>query len=214
MNEYLKIFLSSMLVDNVILIQFLALCPFIGMTSDTGKATGMGIATSFVMILATAVTWPIYMFILKPLELEFLQTLIFILVIASLVQLVEFYLKKSAPALYSSMGVYLALITTNCAILAVTLNAISKNYNFLESIVYSLGSAGGFLLSMILMSGIRKKMKSAPVPELPPPGCSFHPWASFWLSDRRPRFPGQSDVGKSHSSGIPCRCPAYGRPHR
>ena len=125
----------------------------------------MGIATSFVMILATAVTWPIYMFILKPLELEFLQTLIFILVIASLVQLVEFYLKKSAPALYSSMGVYLALITTNCAILAVTLNAISKNYNFLESIVYSLGSAGGFLLSMVLMSGIRKKMKSAPVPD-------------------------------------------------
>ena len=93
MNEYLKIFLSSMLVDNVILIQFLALCPFIGMTSDTGKATGMGIATSFVMILATAVTWPIYMFILKPLELEFLQTLIFILVIASLVQLVEFLVR-------------------------------------------------------------------------------------------------------------------------
>ncbi len=164
MNEYLKIFLSSMLVDNVILIQFLALCPFIGMTSDTGKATGMGIATSFVMILATAVTWPIYMFVLQPLKLEFLQTLIFILVIASLVQLVEFYLKKSAPALYSSMGVYLALITTNCAILAVTLNAISKNYNFLESIVYSLGTASGFLLSMILMSGIRKKIKSAPVP--------------------------------------------------
>ena len=91
MNEYLKIFLSSMLVDNVILIQFLALCPFIGMTSDTGKATGMGIATSFVMILATAVTWPIYMFVLQPLKLQFLQTLIFILVIASLVQLVEFY---------------------------------------------------------------------------------------------------------------------------
>ena len=154
-----------MLVDNVILIQFLALCPFIGMTSDTGKATGMGIATSFVMILATAVTWPIYMFVLQPLKLQFLQTLIFILVIASLVQLVEFYLKKSAPALYSSMGVYLALITTNCAILAVTLNAISKNYNFLESIVYSLGTASGFLLSMILMSGIRKKMKSAPIPD-------------------------------------------------
>ncbi len=164
MNEYLKIFLSSMLVDNVVLIQFLALCPFIGMTTDTGKATGMGIATSFVMVLATAVTYPLYHFILAPLELEFLQTLVFILVIASLVQLVEFYLKKSAPALYSSMGVYLALITTNCAILAVTLNCISKNYNFGESIVYAVGSAAGFLMSMILMSGVRKRIRIAPVP--------------------------------------------------
>ena len=128
MNEYLKIFLSSMLIDNVVLIQFLALCPFIGMTTDTGKAFGMGVATSFVMVLATVVTYPLYHFVLAPLGLTFLQTLVFILVIASLVQLVEFYLKKSAPALYSSMGVYLALITTNCAILAVTLNCISKFY--------------------------------------------------------------------------------------
>lgn len=165
MNEYFNIFLSSMLVDNVILIQFLALCPFIGMTSDTGKATGMGLATSFVMVLATAVTWPVYHYILEPLNLKFLQTLIFILIIAALVQLVEFYMKKSAPALYSSMGVYLALITTNCAILAVTLNSISKNYTFLESIVYALGSAAGFLLSMVLMSGIRQRIKSAPVPD-------------------------------------------------
>ncbi len=164
MTDLINIFLKSMLVDNVVLIQFLALCPFIGMTSDTGKATGMGIATSFVMILATAVTWPLYYFVLKPLGLEFLQTLIFILVIASLVQLVEFYLKKSAPALYSSMGVYLALITTNCAILAVTLNCISKEYNFLQSLVYALGSACGFLISMILMSGIRSRIKIANVP--------------------------------------------------
>ena len=139
MPNLLNIFLKSMLVDNVVLIQFLALCPFIGMTSDTGKATGMGIATSFVMVLATAVTWPLYYFVLKPFGLEFLQTLIFILVIASLVQLVEFYLKKSAPALYSSMGVYLALITTNCASLAVTLNCISKEYNFIQALVYALG---------------------------------------------------------------------------
>ena len=164
MPNLLNIFLKSMLVDNVVLIQFLALCPFIGMTSDTGKATGMGIATSFVMVLATAVTWPLYYFVLEPLGLKFLQTLIFILVIASLVQLVEFYLKKSAPALYSSMGVYLALITTNCAILAVTLNCISKEYNFIEAIVYALGSASGFLLSMVLMSGIRSRVKIANVP--------------------------------------------------
>ena len=147
-----KIFLKSMLIDNVVFIQFLALCPFIGMTADTGKAIGMGGATSFVMILATAVTYPLYTYLLNPLGLGFLQTLIFILVIAALVQLVEFYLKKSAPALYSSMGVYLALITTNCAILAVTLNTIAKGYGFLQSLVYdrnsrTLRSGGTFILS-------------------------------------------------------------------
>lgn len=164
MSDLLKIFISSMLVDNVVLIQFLALCPFIGMTTDVEKASGMGVAASFVMILATAVTFPLYYFILVPLGLEFLQTLTFILVIASLVQLVEFYLKKSAPALYSSMGVYLALITTNCAILGVTLNCISKNYNFGESMVYAVGAACGFLMAMILMAGIRERIKTAPVP--------------------------------------------------
>ena len=164
MNALFKIFISSMLVDNVVLIQFLALCPFIGMSKDVSKATGMGIATSFVMVLATAVTYPLYHFVLDPLELTFLQILTFILVIASLVQLVEFYLKKSAPALYSSMGVYLALITTNCAILAVTLNCISKQYTFVESIVYAVGSACGFLMALVLMSGIRERIKIAPIP--------------------------------------------------
>ncbi|MBR4823820.1 MAG: RnfABCDGE type electron transport complex subunit A [Spirochaetaceae bacterium] len=159
-----KIFISSWLVDNVVLIQFLALCPFIGMSKDVSKATGMGVATSFVMILATAVTYPLYHFVLEPFGLTFLQTLTFILVIASLVQLVEFYLKKSAPALYSSMGVYLALITTNCAILAVTLNCISKQYSFVESIVYAAGSACGFLMALVLMSGIRERIKIAPIP--------------------------------------------------
>ncbi len=164
MTELIKIFLKSMLVDNVILVQYLALCPFLGMTADTGKATGMGIATSFVILLATAVTYPIYYCLLLPYNLKFLQTLIFILVIASLVQLVEFYLKKSSPALYSSMGVYLALITTNCAVLAVTLNCISKNYSYVESIVYALGSAGGFVLSMVVMSGIRERLRTSDVP--------------------------------------------------
>ncbi len=164
MSELGKIFISSWLVDNVVLIRFLALCPFIGMSKDVSKATGMGIATSFVMILATAVTYPLYHFVLEPLGLTFLQILTFILVIASLVQLVEFYLKKSAPALYSSMGVYLALITTNCAILAVTLNCISKQYTFVESIVYAVGSACGFLMALVLMSGIRERIKIAPIP--------------------------------------------------
>ena len=164
MNELLKIFLKAMLVDNVILVQYLALCPFMGMTSDTSKSAGMGIATSFVILLATAATYPIYYCVLVPLKLQFLQTLIFILVIASLVQLVEFYLKKSSPALYSAMGVYLALITTNCAVLAITLNCISKNYNYAQSIVYALGSAGGFLLSMVIMAGIRERLRTSKMP--------------------------------------------------
>ncbi|MDR3284145.1 MAG: electron transport complex subunit RsxA [Treponema sp.] len=165
MNDLLKIFLSAMLIDNVVLIQFIALCPFIGMTTDTGKAMGMGIAVAFVIVLATAVTWPLYTFVLGPNGLGFLETLLFILVIAGLVQLVEFYLKKSAPALYSAMGVYLALITTNCAILAVTLNSISKQYDFVESLVYAVGTAAGFLLAMVLMAGVRQRVRTAPVPD-------------------------------------------------
>ena len=164
MNNLLGIFIKSMLIDNVVFIQFLALCPFIGMTADTGKAIGMGGATSFVMILATAVTYPLYTYLLNPLGLGFLQTLIFILVIAALVQLVEFYLKKSIPGLYSAMGVYLALITTNCAVLAVTINCINKNYNYIESLVYALGAALGFLIALVIMSGVRERIKSSPVP--------------------------------------------------
>jgi len=165
MPALLKIFLSAMLIDNVVLVQYLALCPFVGMTGDTKKAFGMGLATTFVIILATIVTYPIYYGILVKFNVEFLQTLVFILVIASLVQLVEFYLKKTSPGLYSSMGVYLALITTNCAVLAVTLNCISKEYNYLESIVYALGSAGGFILSMVVMSGIRVRLETSNVPK-------------------------------------------------
>ena len=163
--DFLKIFIQSMLIDNVVFIQYLAICPFIGMTSETGKATGMGLATTFVIVLATAVTWPIYRLVMVPNQLEFLQTLIFIRVIASLVQLVEFYLKKSAPALYSSMGIYLSLITTNCAVLGITINCIKKNYNYGQSLVYAFGSAIGFLLSMVIMSGVRAKLKTAEVPK-------------------------------------------------
>lgn len=165
MTDLLKIFIKSAIVDNVVFIQYLAICPFIGMTSETGKATGMALATTFVIMLATVVTWPLYKFVMVPCGLEFLQTLIFILVIASLVQLVEFYLKKSAPGLYSSMGVYLALITTNCAVLGVTINCIGKNYNYIQSLVYALGTAAGFILSMVIMSGVRSRLKIAKVPK-------------------------------------------------
>jgi electron transport complex protein RnfA len=164
MSNLAEVFIKAFLIDNVVLMQFIALCPFIGMSTDVKKSMGMGTAVAFVMVLATAVTWPLYRFILEPLHLEFLQILTFILVVASLVQLVEFYLKKSAPALYSAMGVYLALITTNCAILAVTLNSISREYTFAESLVYAVGVACGFLLAMILLSGVRERIKIAKVP--------------------------------------------------
>ena len=159
-----KIFLAAFLIDNVVLMRFLALCPFVGMSTDEDKSIGMGLAVTFVTVLATLVTWPVFKFILEPLGLVFLQLLVFILVIASLVQLVEFYLKKAAPALYGSMGIYLALITTNCAILAVTIEVINNNFTFIESIVYAIGVAMGFLLSMLLIAGIRKRIKTSPVP--------------------------------------------------
>lgn len=163
--DTLSIFLKSSLIDNVVFIQYLAICPFIGMTNDTQKATGMGLATTFVIILATAVTWPIYNFVMIPLKLEFLQTLFFILIIASLVQLVEFFLKKKSPGLYNAMGVYLALITTNCAVLGITINCIKLDYSYGQSLVYALGSAVGFLISMIIMSGVRSRIKIAKIPQ-------------------------------------------------
>ena len=159
-----KIFITAFLIDNVVLMRFIALCPFIGMSVDKDKSLGMGLAVTFVTVLATCVTWPIYKFILEPAGMVFLQLLVFILVIASLVQLVEFYLKKTAPGLYSAMGIYLALITTNCGILAVTLDSISNGYSFVEAIVYAVGVASGFLLSMLLLAGIRKRIRTSPIP--------------------------------------------------
>jgi len=160
----MKIFLAAFLIDNVVLMRFIALCPFIGMSTDEDKSVGMGLAVTFVTVLATCVTWPIYKFILEPRGLEFLQILVFILVIASLVQLVEFYLKKVIPSLYKSMGIYLALITTNCAILAVTFDVISNGYSFIEAVVYAVGVAMGFLLSMLLLAGIRNRLRTSPIP--------------------------------------------------
>jgi len=160
-----RIFLLAFLIDNIVLMRFIALCPFIGMSSDEDKSVGMGLAVTFVTVLATLVTWPLYKFFLEPLGLVFLQLLVFILVIAALVQLVEFYLKKSMPSLYGAMGIYLPLITTNCAILAVTLEAVSKDYNLIESLVYAAGVALGFLLSMLLLAGIRKRLRSCPIPD-------------------------------------------------
>ena len=160
-----KIFISAFLIDNIILMRFIALCPYIGMSVDVPTSVGMGLAVTFVTVIATIVTWPLYHFVLMPLKIGFLQILVFILVIAALVQLVEFFLKKQVPGLYGSMGIYLPLITTNCAILAVTFDNITKGYNLAESVVYAVGVAGGFLLSMVLLAGIRERVRNSPVPE-------------------------------------------------
>ena len=162
--DLVKIFLIALLVNNIVLMRFLALCSYVGMTNDVGQSVGMGFAVTFVTVLATAATWPLHHFVLVPLHLEFLQILVFILVIASLVQLVEFYLKKNIPGLYAAMGIYLPLITTNCAILAVTFENISYKYSFIQSIVYAIGVSLGYLLAMILLAGVRDRMKTSPVP--------------------------------------------------
>lgn len=164
MTELFKIFLTAFLIDNIVLMRFLGLCPFIGMSSDEDKSVGMGLAVTFVTVLATCVTFPLYKYFLEPLGLVFLQILVFILVIASLVQLVEFFLKKMIPGLYNSMGIYLALITTNCAILAVTFDVISNDYSFIQSLAYAVGTACGFLVSMLLLAGIRKRIRTSPLP--------------------------------------------------
>ena len=159
------ILLSSVLVNNYVLSRFLGICPFLGVSKKFDQATGMGISVTAVMILATAVTYPIQYFILDKLGLGYLQTIIFILVIAALVQMLEIILKRFSPALHGSLGVYLPLITTNCAVLGVAINNITDGYNFIESLVSSLGYGLGFLLAMVLFSGLRSRIDESRVPK-------------------------------------------------
>ena len=159
------ILLSSVLINNYVLSRFLGICPFLGVSKKLNQATGMGIAVTLVMLLATAVTWPIQYFLLNKLGLEYMQTIVFILVIAALVQMVEIVLKKLSPSLHRGLGVYLPLITTNCAVLGVTINNITDGYNFLESMVSSLGVGLGFLLAMVLFSGVRSRIRESEIPE-------------------------------------------------
>lgn len=159
------ILMGGVLVNNYVLQQFLGICPFLGVSKKLNQATGMGIAVTFVMLCATAVTYPIHMYALVPLGLDYLQTIVFILVIASLVQFVEIALKKFIPALHKSLGVYLPLITTNCAVLGVTINNITAGYSFVESMVSSLGVGLGFLLAMVLFAGVRTRMGNCPSPK-------------------------------------------------
>ena len=153
------ILMSSVLVNNYVLSKFLGICPFLGVSKKTNQATGMGIAVTLVMVVAAAVTYPIQKFVLDAFGLGYLQTIVFILVIASLVQFVEIVLKKYIPALHASLGVYLPLITTNCAVLGVTINNISDGYNFVESVISALGCGLGFLLAMVLFSGVRSLLE-------------------------------------------------------
>ena len=159
------IMMSAVLVNNYVLRQFLGICPFLGVSKDLKNATGMSIAVIFVMLMATAATWPIQVYLLDRNGLGFLQTIVFILVIAALVQLVETVLKKYIPALYTALGVYLPLITTNCAVLGVTIANIGKEYTFIESMVNALGSGLGFFLAMVIFSGVRGQIESSEPPE-------------------------------------------------
>ena len=159
------ILMAGVLVNNYVLQRFLGICPFLGVSKKFNQASGMGVAVTFVMLCATAVTWPIQVYILDRFGLGYLQTIVFILVIAALVQFVEIVLKKFIPALHRSLGVYLPLITTNCAVLGVTINNITDGYNFLESMVSSLGVGLGFLLAMVLFAGVRSRIENCPSPE-------------------------------------------------
>ncbi len=164
LKELILILMGGVLINNYVLQQFLGICPFLGVSKKVNQATGMGVAVTFVMLVATAATWPIYHYILAP-DYTYLQIIVFILVIASLVQFVEIILKKFIPSLHKSLGIYLPLITTNCAVLGVTLNNITAKYNFLESMVSTLGVGLGFLLAMVLFAGVRSRIENCPAPK-------------------------------------------------
>ena len=173
MVKLAAIFFTMILVDNYVLAKFLGICPFLGVSKKLDSAVGMSLAVTFVMVLATAATWPIQTFLLTPAnadgtlkwDMGYLQTIVFILIIAILVQLLENFLKKFIPALYKSLGVYLPLITTNCTILGVTILNLDNGYSFLESIVCAAGAGIGFLVAMVLFSGVRRRVEQAVTPK-------------------------------------------------
>ncbi|MBP5500787.1 MAG: electron transport complex subunit RsxA [Bacteroidales bacterium] len=163
--SYIIMIIAAIFVNNIVLAQFLGICPFLGVSKKVDTAAGMGMAVAFVMLLATLVTWPVFYYVLVPFKLEFMQTIVYILVIAALVQMVEIILKKSMPSLYSALGVFLPLITTNCAILGVAINVINFEYTLLESSVYAVATALGFSLAMVLFAGIREQIAVTDVPK-------------------------------------------------
>lgn len=163
--EYILIFISAIFVNNIILSQFLGICPFLGVSKKIDTSLGMGGAVAFVMTLATIVTYLLQHYVLNPMGLAYLQTLSFILVIAALVQMVEIILKKVSPSLYQALGIFLPLITTNCAVLGVAISVIQKEYSLLESVVYALATAVGFALAMVVFAGLREQLELVKVPK-------------------------------------------------
>ena len=163
--EYVLIFIAAVFVNNVVLAQFLGICPFLGVSKNVNTALGMTGAVTFVMILATIVTYIVHTAILVPFGIEFMQTIAFILIIAALVQMVEIILKKVSPALYQALGVFLPLITTNCAVLGVAILVIQKNYNLLESVVFAASTALGFGLALVIFAGIREQLELMDIPK-------------------------------------------------
>lgn len=165
MIHYILIFIAAVFVNNVVLSQFLGICPFLGVSKKVNTSLGMGAAVTFVLALSTIFTYIINQFVLVPLDIEFMQTISFILVIAALVQMVEIILKKISPALYDALGVFLPLITTNCCVLGVAILVVQKDYSFGESIVYAVSTAIGFTLAMIIFAGIREQLSMTPTPK-------------------------------------------------
>lgn len=164
-GSIMGILIMSMLINNVVLSQFLGLCPFLGVSKKTDTAAGMGIAVVFVITISSVLAGAIYQFILTPLNIQYLKTIVFILVIAALVQFVEMFLKKSSPALYKALGIYLPLITTNCAVLGVVLINVQEDYNILEGTVNGFATAAGFAISIVIMAGLREKMRYNNIPK-------------------------------------------------
>ena len=165
MKELLAILIGAVLVENFVLSKFLGICPFLGVSKKTSTAVGMSGAVIFVLVLSQAVTWLVNHYLLVPYELEYLQTIVFILVIATLVQLVETFLKKMIPALYKALGVYLPLITTNCAVLGSALLFVERNYSFIQAVVFGFAAGLGFTLALILFSGVRERLETCDIPE-------------------------------------------------
>ena len=164
-SHCLELSVAAILVENFVLVKFYGICPFLGVSKKTDTALGMGMAVTFVMSLAAALTWLVYHLILVPLKVEYLQTLSFILLIAALVQFVEMFVAKTVPSLYNALGIYLPLITTNCAVLGVTLLNIEKQFNFLESVWYAFSAAIGFTIAIVLFAGVRERLENADIPK-------------------------------------------------
>ncbi|NLJ31632.1 MAG: RnfABCDGE type electron transport complex subunit A [Clostridiales bacterium] len=170
MKGLIAIFLASILTENYVLNKFLGICPFLGVSKKLDTATGMSVAVTVVMVIATAATWPIYTYVLQPSGLEYLQTIVFILIIAALVQMIEIILRKYIPSLYNALGIYLPLITTNCAVLGVTVLVIEKgqadaSFGFVQAMVNAFGSGIGFLVAMVLFAGIRERIENNDIPK-------------------------------------------------